>query len=308
MSSAFRRQVVLATTILVTLAAAGPLRGTRPTDGSNGGRVPYVGRVPRSGPGDPVATARPGALRVCADPNNLPFSNQRLEGFENKLASLVASDLGVPLEYTWWAQRRGFLRSTLNAQLCDVVIGLPTSVELALTTRPYYRSTYVFVTRRDRHLQLHSFDDAALHHLRIGVPLVGDDGANAPPAHALSRRGIVRNVVGFSVYGDYRRDNPPARIIDAVASGEIDVAAAWGPLAGYFAGRQRVALDLTPVEPQIDVPFLPFVFDISMAVRRDSDDLQAQLEAVLDRRRAEIDAILAAFHVPRVDQVARAGR
>jgi mxaJ protein len=239
---------------------------------------------------------------VCADPNNLPFSNDRLEGFENRVAALIAADLGVPLEYTWWAQRRGFLRSTLNAGLCDVVIGLPTSVELALTTRPYYRSTYVFVTRRDRRLRLHSIDDEALRQLRIGVPLVGDDGANAPPAHALSRRGIIRNVVGYSVYGDYRSESPPARIIDAVASGEIDVATAWGPLAGYFAGRQKVALELTPIEPQIDEPFLPFVFDISAAVRRDSDGLRARLEEVLLRRRAEIDAILAAFNVPRVDR------
>ena len=247
-------------------------------------------------------------LRVCADPNNLPFSNQRLEGFENRLAALVANEFGVPVEYTWWAQRRGFLRSTLNAQLCDVVMGLPTSVELALTTRPYYRSTYVFVSRRDRHLRLRSFDDQALRRLRIGVPLVGDDGANAPPAHALSRRGIIRNVVGFSVYGDYRSDNPPARIIDAVASGDIDVATAWGPLAGYFAEREPVPLDLTPVEPQIDVPFLPFVFDISMAVRRDSPGLLARLEDVLERRRGDIDALLEQFHVPRVDAAAEIRR
>jgi mxaJ protein len=186
-------------------------------------------------------------------------------------------------------------------------MGLPTSMELALTTRPYYRSTYVFVTRRDRHLRLRSFDDAALRRLRIGVSLVGDDGANAPPAHALSRRGIIRNVVGYSVYGDYRSENPPARIIDAVATGEIDVAAAWGPLAGYFAERQPVALDVTPVEPQVDHPFLPFVFDISMAVRRDAGDLRARLQDVLDRRHREIDAILAAFRVPRVDRAARTG-
>jgi mxaJ protein len=291
MSSACRRTLAIVAVIVVTFVMAGPLRGTRParitapeTDGD---------RVPRSGPG---------SLRVCADPNNLPFSNDRLEGFENRIAGLIAADLGMSIEYTWWAQRRGFLRSTLNAHLCDVVIGLPTSVEMALTTRPYYRSTYVFVTRRDRHLQLHSFDDAALRTLRIGVPLIGDDGANAPPAHALSRRGIIRNVVGYSVYGDYRHEAPPARLIEAVAKGEIDVATAWGPLAGYFSDRESAALDLTPVEPQVDTPFLPFVFDISMAVRRDSDDLRVRLQQVLDRRRTDIDAILAAFKVPRVDR------
>jgi mxaJ protein len=263
----------------------------------------YVGLVPPGEGSGGLATAEaaPAALRVCADPNNLPFSNDRLEGFENRLASLVAADLGLPLEYTWWAQRRGFLRSTLNAGLCDVVIGLPTSVEMALTTRPYYRSTYVFVTRQGGAPQPESFDDPSLRQLRIGVPLVGDDGANAPPAHALSRRGIIRNVVGYSVYGDYRSDSPPSQIIKSVAAGDIDVAIAWGPLAGYFAARQPVALDVAPVAPQIDLPFLPFVFDISMAVRRGAGDLHARLEQVLERRRPEIDAILADFHVPRAD-------
>lgn len=248
----------------------------------------------------PVTTLPP-ILRVCADPNNLPFSNERLEGFENELAELVGRDLGVPVEYTWFAQRRGFLRSTLNAGACDVVMGLPTSVEAALTTRPYYRSTYVFVTRRDTAVQPRSFDDAVLRTARIGVPLVGDDGANAPPAHALSRRGIIRNVVGFSVYGDYRRESPPSAIIEAVAHGDVDVAVAWGPTAGYFASRQAVPLAISPVEPQIDQPFLPFVFDISLGVRRDAPELHARLDELLQRRKPEIDEILARFHVPRLD-------
>jgi mxaJ protein len=248
-----------------------------------------------------VPTALPSALRVCADPNNLPFSNDRREGFENEIAALLASDLDVPLEYTWFAQRRGFLRATLNARQCDVVIGLPTSMEAALTTRPYYRSSYVFVTSAKARSHPRSFDDAILRTMRIGVPLVGDDGANAPPAHALSRRGIVTNVAGYSVYGDYRSESPPSALIEAVASGDIDVAVAWGPTAGYFAARHRTPLQVTPVEPQIDQPFLPFVFDVSMAVRRDAPALHARLEDFLERRRSEVDAILARFHVPRVD-------
>jgi mxaJ protein len=248
----------------------------------------------------PAAPAR--ELRVCADPNNLPFSNDRLEGFENRIASLVAADMGVPLRYTWWAQRRGFLRNTLNAGACDVVIGLPTSVELASMTRPYYRSTYVFVTRRDAAVKVQSFNDPALRDLRIGVQLVGDDGANSPPVHALGSRGIVGgNVVGYSVFGDYLSDSPPSRIVRAVAEREVDVAVVWGPLAGYFAPRQRAALDLVPVDPQIDVPFMPFVFDISMAVRRDDVALFDRLDRIVDARRSEIDAILAEYHVPRVD-------
>lgn len=253
--------------------------------------------------GAPTAAARgPEPLRVCADPNNLPFTNERGEGFENRIAQLLARDLGTPLEYVWWAQRRGFLRNTLHAGLCDVVIGFPTDIEMALMTRPYYRSTYVFVARRDRHLHIDSFDDARLKRLRIGVPMVGDDGANAPPAHALARRGMVRNLVQYSVFGDYRQDSPPSALIAAVARGDVDVAAAWGPLAGYFAARQSVPLDVVPVRAERDSPFLPFAFDMSMAVRRGDKTRRTMLEAFIERRRAEIDAILAEFHVPRVDR------
>ena len=238
-------------------------------------------------------------LRVCADPNNLPFSNARLEGFENALADLVARDLGARVEYTWWAQRRGFVRNTLNAGECDVLMGVPASFELALATRPYYRSTYVFVTRRSRGPAVGSFDDPVLRQVRVGVQIIGDDGANAPPAHALARRGIVDNVAGFSVYGDYREESPPARIVEAVAAGEVDVAVVWGPLAGYFAPRQPEPLVLEPVSPQIDLPFLPFVFDISMAVRHGDEELKEELNGILERRRAEIDALLDRYGVPR---------
>ena len=198
-------------------------------------------------------------LRVCADPNNLPFSNRRLQGFENELASLVAREMDATVRYTWWAQRRGFIRNTLNAGTCDVVMGVPSSFELALVTRPYYRSTYVFLARQDRRLGVRSFDDPILRDLKIGVQIIGDDYANAPPAHAFSRRGIVGNLIGYTVYGDYREDSPPARIVRGVAAGEVDLAVVWGPLAGYFAPRQPVPLEMTPVAPQIDLPFLPFV-------------------------------------------------
>jgi mxaJ protein len=246
-----------------------------------------------------LRTAAP--LRVCADPNNLPFSNDRLEGFENRLADVVADELGTAVQYTWWAQRRGFLRYTLNAGQCDVVMGLPSNLESVRVTRPYYHSAYVFVTRRADGLRLHTLDHPLLRRLRIGVPMIGEDGANAPPAHALSRRGIVRNVIGYSVYGDYATANPPARLVEAVAKGDVDVAVAWGPLAGFFAARQHVRLDIEPVESSRDSPSLPFAFGISLAVRRGDSALLTRLEQVLDRRRADIDTILAEYHVPRVD-------
>jgi mxaJ protein len=245
-------------------------------------------------------TRPPGVLRVCADPNNLPFSNQRSEGFENKIAELIAREMNAKVEYTWRAQRRGFIRETLRAGACDLIVGMPSSLELALTTAPYYRSTYAFVYRKGRGLNVRSFDDPALRNVRVGVQMIGDDSTNTPPAHALASRHIVGNVKGYSVYGDYARENPPARIIEAVARGEVDVAVAWGPLAGYFAKRQRVPLEVVPVSPQIDLPFLPFVYDISMGVRRGDEAFRDQLDEVLARKSLEIGGILDEYGVPRV--------
>jgi mxaJ protein len=240
------------------------------------------------------------ALRVCADPNNLPFSNNKGEGFENRIASLIAGEMDLPVEYTWWAQRRGFFRNTLRAGTCDVVMGVPLSFELAATTRPYYRSTYVFATRHDRALDIASLDDPRLKVLKIGVQMIGDDGTNAPPAHALANRGIIDNVRGFTVYGNYGDSNPTEKIVDAVENRDIDVAVVWGPLGGYFGSGRHAALDIKPVTPEMDLPYLPFVFDISVGVRRGEDDLKAKIDEILVRRHADIEKILDTYHVPRV--------
>ncbi len=239
-------------------------------------------------------------LRVCADPNNLPFSNEAGEGLENKIVSLIAEDLGAEVRYTWWAQRRGFLRNTLKAEACDLVPGLPANLEGVRTTAPYYRSSYVFVTRADGP-DVASFNDPVLRQVKVGVHLIGDDGWNTPPAHALARRGIVDNVRGYMIYGDYREPNPPARILKALSEGEIDVAIVWGALGGYFAKRGSMPLKVTPVRPIFDGPQLPMVFDISMAVRKEDEALRQDIDAALARRRAEVDAILSAYGVPRLD-------
>jgi quinoprotein dehydrogenase-associated probable ABC transporter substrate-binding protein len=238
-------------------------------------------------------------LRVASDPNNLPFSNQKLEGFENRLADLLAHELNARIEYTWWAQRRGFFRNTMKEGECDLVMGVPKGFEMTLTTVPYYRSTYVFVYRADRHLDLHSLDDPALRRLRVGVQMIGDDFANSPPAHALSARGIVNNVTGYTVYGDYSRENPPAQIIEAVAKGEIDVALVWGPLAGFFAKRQATELTVEPVSPEKDGP-LPFVFDICVGVRKGNARLRDEVNAVLARKHEEIAHLLDDYGIPQV--------
>jgi mxaJ protein len=238
-------------------------------------------------------------LRVCADPNNMPFSNQQLEGFENKIAELVAGRLDARIEYVWWAQRRGFIRNTLRAGICDVVMGLPARMELAATTTPYYRSSYVFVTRQGTH-QPSSFDDPYLGTATVGVHIIGDDFSNSPPAHALSNRGLIDNVRGYSVYGNYRSPNPPAALINAVAAGDIDVAIAWGPLAGYFARASNVALQIARVHPDREPPF-PFVFDMSMGVARSNRELLDELNRVIAGNQPAIDQILRDYAVPVVE-------
>ncbi|MCY7398540.1 MAG: substrate-binding domain-containing protein [Sphingomonas bacterium] len=250
------------------------------------------------------APAASQVLRVCANPDNLPFSNVKEEGFENRIAELIAAELRVPIAYTWHAQRRAFLRRTLNAGRCDLVMGAPVGLERVVTTNPYYRSTYVFVTRKDRKLGISSFDDAALKGLKIGVHAVGDDGESPPPVYSLARRGMATNIVGYKMWDVATVANPQGRIIAAVANGEIDVAVVWGPFAGYFAKQQRVALKIVPVAP--DIPELPFDYAMALGVRTGDDALKARLDTILDKRRDDIRRILTSYGVPLVDKPALA--
>ncbi|MBW0004944.1 MAG: substrate-binding domain-containing protein [Hyphomicrobiales bacterium] len=237
-------------------------------------------------------------LRVCGDPNNLPFSNETGAGFENRLAELVAQKLGMKLRYTWWAQRRGFVSHTLKAGACDVIMGVPAGYGPVETTLPYYRSTYVFVSRVDRKLDISSIEDARLRELKIGVHLLGNEGTNTPPAHALGEEGMTGNVVGFTIYGDYRKPNPPARLIEAVETGEIDLAAAWGPLAGFAAKQSAIALSLMPIRDMERFAPLRAEFDIAMGVRHGDDALRDKLDTVIAENRTEFETILRDFGVP----------
>jgi quinoprotein dehydrogenase-associated probable ABC transporter substrate-binding protein len=246
-------------------------------------------------------------LVVCADPNNLPFSSRDGGGFENKLAELVARNMGVPLRYVWWAQRRGFVRNTLTEAKCELWPGVATGLERVLTTRPYYRSTYVFVSRTDSKLDGLTLDDPRLKSVSVGVQLIGNDAMNTPPAHALARRGIVQNVRGYSVYGNYTNPNPPARIVDAVARGEIDVGLVWGPLAGYFATRSHTGLRVQPVTPVLDDGVLPMTYSISMGVSRAEPQLRARVDQILRAQAPAIGKILDRYHVPRLPLTPEAG-
>jgi mxaJ protein len=239
-------------------------------------------------------------LTACADPNNLPFSNKAGEGFENKLAEMIASDLHAKLKYVWWAQRRGYVRNTLNEKACDFWPGIGSNVEMVATSRPYYRSTYEFVSRASSNLKGLTLDDPRLKHLKIGVQMVGNDATNTPPAHALAARGVIGNVRGYMLYGDYSAPNPPAEIMRAVERGDVDVALVWGPLAGYFAARSPVPLRLEPVTPWLANNEWPMQFDVSVGVQNGNDRLLKEIDGVLRRRSGEIRKLLAEYHVPLV--------
>lgn len=242
-----------------------------------------------------VASAR--ELRVCADPDNLPLSREDGSGFENRIARLVAGEMKAELRYEWLPLRRGFVRKTMGAGSCDVFIGVPKDFDRVLTTRAYYRSGYVFVNGPGAR-GIDTFDDARLPRLRIGVQLVGNDLAATPAGHALAMTGQLENVRGFTIYGDGPASQ---RMIGAIANGTLDAALVWGPQAGYFAARATLPLELRFARPPAGLASVPFEFDMAMGVRRGDMALRDELDAILERRRSDIDAILAEYSVPRTD-------
>ena len=234
-------------------------------------------------------------LRVCADPDNLPYSNRAGEGFENRIAALVADELKRPLVFAWIPQWRAVVRKTLGSGECDSLVGVPVGLERVITTRPYYRSSYVIVTRVDDPAPLRSFADPRLTELRIGVQLVGNDMAATPPGEALARLGAVQHVAGYPLYGT---SPAAARMLQALAAQQLDAALLWGPQAGYFALRSAVPLQLSDAKAP-DAAKAPFEFSIAMAVRPQDGALRDALDAAIEHRRAEIDAVLTEFGVPR---------
>jgi mxaJ protein len=236
-------------------------------------------------------------LRVCGDPNNLPFSNDKQQGFENKIAQLIAAELGDSVNYRWWPHRRGFIRNTLNAEECDVIMGIPAGYDPALETKPYYRSTYYVVSRADRHITVTTLNDPAIKDLKIGVNLIGDDYTNTPPTEALAARGISKNLVGYSTF--YGEEHHPGDIIDGVVKGDVDIALVWGPLAGYFVKHAPVPLTMVAL-PDSDSTGLPFAYDMAIGVRHADRELKATLDEILVKKRDAIDAILREYNVPTI--------
>ena len=244
------------------------------------------------------APLTPGLLRVCADADNLPFSNQKGEGYENKIADLIAKEWNSRLEYVWWPIRRGYYRM-LNGTYCDVVIESPVGLDMAGATKPYYRSGYMFLSRKGSRLEdINSLADPRLKKLKIGVNLfVSTDGEHSPPEMALSRYGVVGNLMGYSTaYDDTTR---PEDIINGVAKRDVDLAIVWGPMAGYYVKRSSVPLVLTPIAAEKDsATGYPMQYNIGMAVRRRDREFRDSLQKVIDRKSPQIQGLLKEYGVP----------
>jgi mxaJ protein len=238
----------------------------------------------------------PEKIRVCADPDNMPSSNDKLQGYENKLATLISQELKAKLEYVWYPTRRGYFR-ILNGMYCDMALEVPAGLDMAGSTKPYFRSGYVFVTRKGSGLDdIKSLADPRLKKAKIGVNIYTSDAENSPPAMALSHYGVVGNLVGYSTFFD--DINRPEDIVNAVAKKDVDLAIAWGPLAGYYAKNSSVPLVLTPLPARDSLSDFPFQYNIGIAVRRRDKEFKDSLEAVLTRRQPEVQAILKEYAVP----------
>jgi len=255
-------------------------------------------------PAFPVMAGEQAVFRVCADPNNLPFSNQARDGFENRLADLLAKDLSMPVEYTWFPQRMGFIRNTLKARdptrdgyKCDVIMGVPHRYDRAITTEPYYRSTYALVYVKGRGLDdvknvadLLSFDDARKQGLRIGV------FERTPAAQLLAQHDYFDQTVAYQTMSGDPAAYPGELVEKELVAGNIDAAILWGPIAGYFA-RQAGDVEMIVI-PLQSRPGIRFDFAISAAVRHGDGERRDKIQGTLDRNKAAIKALLEEYNVP----------
>lgn len=252
------------------------------------------------------------AFKVCADPNNPPLSVESGEGYENKIAELFASDLGQKLEYTWFPQRLGFIRNTLKAKLpdseaykCDVVMGVPTGYELTATTQPYYRSTYVLVYKKGKGLDaiktpadIDKLPAAAKSKLRIAM-FDGGPGTTWLLNHGLVGQGIPYQ----TMTGDVTVNTAQVLARD-FADDKIDMVITWGPFGGYIAKPKPDAYVVLPMQSE---PGLKFDFPMSMGVRVPDKERKQQLDALIVKHAAKIEAILREYQVPLVDKDGQPG-
>jgi quinoprotein dehydrogenase-associated probable ABC transporter substrate-binding protein len=230
------------------------------------------------------------AFRVCSDPAAWPASTEDGSGYENRIAELLAGELGRPVEYVWYPMSTGFIRNTLNAAECDVVIGYAQDAEVVLNTNHYLTSTHVLVTAADGPLaEVTELSDPRLAEARIGVV------AGSPPATHLARLGLLRNIKSYELFADRRHDSPPDQMIADLESGEIDVALMWGPIAGPMVKQQHPTLTAIPL---LETGSPPLSYRITMGVRQGEDAWKRELNSLIRRHQDEIDAILRDSGVP----------
>jgi quinoprotein dehydrogenase-associated probable ABC transporter substrate-binding protein len=237
----------------------------------------------------------PHVFRACADPRDLPFSNEAGEGFENKIAELFARKLGKPVAYTFYPDATGFIRNTLNAHRCDVVLGIAQGDDTVQPTNPYYRTSYVAAYRKDGPLKdLAALNDPRLKMARIGIV------AGTPPATILAEYGLLGRIKSYPLVVDTRVDSPAHKMMDDLDRGDIDIALLWGPLAGYYATKSK---NPPAVVPLVKEPgSLPMVFRIVMGVRHSDQNWKRSLNKLISENQGEIQAILRSYGVPLLDE------
>lgn len=233
-------------------------------------------------------------MRVCADPDDLPFSNRQMQGFDNRIAELLAKDLGARLTYVWWKRSPSMVHMRLREGHCDLILGLGEGYEGTLSTLAYYQSSFVFVYREDSPYAVASMDDPVLKELRVAVETPG-----VPPFEALANRGLSAKAVILEAT-DPAASSPSSPIVEAVAKGQVDVAIVWGPVAGYFARRQPTKLKVVPVQPEFELPAISMVYPVVIGVRAGDEALRDRLNIALVRRWDQIQAILKEYGVPQI--------
>jgi quinoprotein dehydrogenase-associated probable ABC transporter substrate-binding protein len=233
-------------------------------------------------------------LKVCADPNNLPYSDEKREGFENKIAELMGGELGLKVDYAWFPQVIGFVRNTLRAHLCDLVMGTVAGDEIMQTTNPYYFTTYVLFYRSDKDLAVAGVQDARLTGLRLGVV------AGTPPADLLVRHELMSHTKPYSLTVDTRAESPTHQMVQDVIDGTIDVGFLWGPIAGYYRKHDDLPLTLVPLKDEPGAARMEY--HIAMGVRANEPDWRRRINAAILKRQGDMTAILRDYGVPLLNE------
>ncbi len=237
----------------------------------------------------------PDVFRACGDPRNLPFSNDKGEGFENKLAELFAAKLGKKLSYTYFPQATGFVRMTLGSYRCDIIMGFPQGDDQAQATVPYYRTTYALVTKRGSGLEdVTTIGDPKLRDKRIGVV------ARTPPSTNMAANGLLAKAKSYPLFIDTRADSSAEAMMDDLAKGDIDCGILWGPMAGYYASKANPPFVVIPLTKETTGP--PMSFRIGMAVRPTDQEWKRTLNKLIMENQAEINKLLISYNIPILDE------